>query len=124
MLTQKILVVEDSWTELTMIVASLRKNGFDVVTARDGQEALERVITERPDGIVLDVVLPKQSGFQVCRKLKGWEGSRHIPILMLSGKKTPLDVSWGLRQGADMYLTKPCDEDELVARVRQLVAGR
>lgn len=118
---QKILVVDDSWTELTMIATSLQKSGFDVVTAIDGDEALEKVFQERPQCIVLDVVLPKQNGFQLCRKLKGWEASRHIPIILLTSKSTPVDRSWGLRQGADMYMTKPFDSDELVANVRRLV---
>jgi len=118
---QKILVVDDSWTELTMIVTPLRNNGFDVVTAVDGDEAVEKVFRERPQCIVLDVVLPKQNGFQLCRKLKSFEGSKHIPIILLTSKNTALDRSWGLRQGADLYITKPFNSDELVASVRSLV---
>ncbi|QBD82387.1 response regulator transcription factor [Ktedonosporobacter rubrisoli] len=118
---QKILVVDDSWTELTMIVAPLRKSGFEVVTAVDGDEAVEKVFKERPQCIVLDVVLPKQNGFQLCRKFKNSEFSRHIPIILLSSKSTPLDKAWGLRQGADLYLTKPFKSEELVASVRSLV---
>ena len=118
---QKVLVVDDSWTELTMIVALLRDGGFEVVTAVDGDEVVEKVFKERPHCIVLDVVLPKQNGFQLCRKLKALEVSRHIPIILLSSKNTPLDKSWGLKQGADLYITKPFNEDELVASVRHLV---
>ena len=118
---QKVLVVDDSWTELTMIVTPLRNSGFDVVTAVDGDEAVEKVFKERPNCIVLDVVLPKQNGFQLCRKLKNSDLSRHIPIILLSSKSTPLDKSWGLRQGADLYMTKPFNTDELVASVRRLV---
>ena len=118
---QKILVVDDSWTELTMIVAPLRSSGFDVITAVDGDEAIEKVFKERPQCIVLDVVLPKQNGFQLCRKLKSFELSRHIPIILLTSKNTPLDKSWGLRQGADLYMTKPFNSDELVASVQSLV---
>ena len=118
---QKILVVDDSWTELTMIVAPLRNSGFEVVTAVDGDEAVEKVFKEHPHCIVLDVVLPKQNGFQVCRKLKNSEMSRHIPIILLTSKNTPLDKTWGMRQGADLYITKPFNSDELVASVRRLV---
>jgi len=118
---QKILVVDDSWTELTMIVTPLRNSGFDVVTAVDGDEAVEKVLRERPRCIVLDVVLPKQNGFQLCRKLKSLDVSRDIPIILLTSKNTPLDRSWGLRQGADMYMTKPFNDDELVDNVRRLV---
>ena len=118
---QKILVVDDSWTELTMIVTPLRNSGFDVVTAVDGDEAVEKVFKERPQCIVLDVVLPKQNGFQVCRKLKNSEMSRHIPIILLTSKSTPIDKAWWMRQGADMYITKPFNGDELVASVRRLI---
>ncbi len=118
---QKVLVVDDSITELAMIATPLRNSGFEVVTAVDGDEAVEKVFRERPQCIVLDVVLPKQNGFQLCRKLKNSELSRHIPIILLTSKSTPLDRSWGLRQGADMYMTKPFNVDELVASVRRLV---
>ena len=118
---QKILVVDDSWTELTMIVTPLRNSGFEVVTAVDGDEAVEKVFKERPQCIVLDVVLPKQNGFQVCRKLKSLEMSRHIPIILLTSKSTALDKSWGLRQGADLYITKPFNENDLVDSVRRLI---
>jgi DNA-binding response OmpR family regulator len=118
---QKILVVDDSWTELTMIATPLRNSGFDVVTATDGDEAVEKVFKEQPQCIVLDVVLPKQNGFQLCRRLKSWDGSKHIPIILLTSKNTPVDKTWGLRQGADMYMTKPFNSDELVENVRSLV---
>jgi DNA-binding response OmpR family regulator len=118
---QKILVVDDSWTELTMIVTPLRNSGFDVVTAVDGDEAFEKVFKERPQCIVLDVVLPKQNGFQLSRRFKSLEASRKIPIILLTSTSTPLDKAWGLRQGADLYITKPFNGDELVASVRRLV---
>ena len=121
MSVQKILVVDDSWTELTMIATPLRNSGFEVVTAVDGNEAVEKVLKERPNCIVLDVVLPKQNGFQLCRKLKNSDYTRHIPIILLTSKNTPVDKSWGLRQGADMYMTKPFNTDELVANVRSLI---
>src|SRR5205085_7359575 len=98
---QKILVVDDSWTELTMIATPLRNSGFEVVTAVDGDEALEKVFQERPQCIVLDVVLPKQNGFQLCRRLKSLEASKHIPIILLLSKSTHVDKSWGRRKGAD-----------------------
>jgi DNA-binding response OmpR family regulator len=69
---------------------------------------------------LLDVVLPKQSGFQVCRRLKQMEQSRGIPIILISGKNTPLDMKWGMQQGADLYLTKPFSKEELVKSVRTL----
>jgi len=118
---RKVLVVDDSWTELTMIATPLRNHGFDVVTAVDGDEALEKVFREHPQCIVLDVVLPKQNGFQLCRRLKNLDASKHIPIILLTSKITPLDKSWGLRQGADLYMTKPFNEDELIENVQRLL---
>lgn len=117
----KVLVVDDSWTDLTLIATPLRESGFEVVTAADGDEALEMVGAERPQCVVLDVVLPKQNGFQVCRKLKQSEASRHIPVILVSGKNTPLDKKWGLQQGADLYITKPFDKEELLMGVRALI---
>jgi twitching motility two-component system response regulator PilH len=104
-----------------MIAAPLRNSGFEVVTAVDGEEAIEKVLKERPHCIVLDVVLPKQNGFQLCRKFKSSELSKHIPIILLTSKNTPVDRNWGMRQGADMYITKPFNEEELVASVRRLL---
>lgn len=117
----KVLVVDDSWTDLTLIATPLRENGFEVITAVDGDEAIEKVLTEHPQCVVLDVILPRQNGFQLCRKIKHMEQSRNIPVILLSSKNTALDKRWGLQQGADLYLTKPFNRDELVASVRRLV---
>jgi len=120
MVAPKVLVVDDSWTDLTLIATPLRESGFDVITAVDGEEAVEKVLREHPQCVLLDVVLPKQNGFQVCRRLKAMEQSRHIPIILISQKNTPLDRRWGLQQGADMYITKPFSRDELLTSVRNL----
>jgi twitching motility two-component system response regulator PilH len=117
----KVLVVDDSWTDLTLIATPLRESGYDVITAVDGDEAVEKVLHERPQLVVLDVILPKQNGFQLCRRLKQMDSSRDIPIILISGKNTPLDKRWGMQQGADLYLTKPFNKEELVASVRSLV---
>jgi twitching motility two-component system response regulator PilH len=116
----KVLVVDDSWTDLTLMASPLRENGFEVITAVDGDEAVEKVLTEQPQCVLLDVVLPRQNGFQVCRRLKQMDQSRHIPIILVSGKNTPLDVRWGLQQGADRYLTKPFSAEELISSVRSV----
>jgi twitching motility two-component system response regulator PilH len=117
----KVLVVDDSWTDLTLIASPLRESGYEVITAVDGDEAVEKVLQERPQLVVLDVILPKQNGFQLCRRLKQMEQSRGIPIILISGKNTPLDKRWGMQQGAEMYLTKPFSKEELIASVRSLV---
>jgi twitching motility two-component system response regulator PilH len=117
----KVLVVDDSWTDLTLIATPLRESGFEVITAVDGDEAMEKVLAEHPQCVVLDIVLPKQNGFQICRRLKSMEQTRSIPIILLSGKNTQLDKLWGLQQGAELYMTKPFSRDELVASVRSVI---
>lgn len=117
----KVLVVDDSWTDLTLIATTLRESGFEAITAVDGEEALEKIVTEQPDCVVLDVILPRQNGFQLCRKIKQMEQSGHIPVILLSRKNTPADKHWGLQQGAALYLTKPFDREELIASVRRCV---
>jgi twitching motility two-component system response regulator PilH len=112
--------VDDSWTDLTLMATPLRESGYEVITAVDGDEALEKVLHEHPQCVLLDIVLPKQNGFQVCRRLKSMEESRHIPVILISGKNTPLDKRWGLQQGADLYITKPFTREELLAGVRSL----
>src|ERR671936_45967 len=97
----RILVVDDSPTDLSIIMKPLLARGFDVITAHDGEEALAKAVSEHPDVILLDVVLPKQNGFQVCRALKRSPASSHIPVILLTGKNQPSDRFWGLRQGAD-----------------------
>jgi twitching motility two-component system response regulator PilH len=81
----KVLVVDDSWTDLTLIATPLRESGYDVITAVDGDEAVEKVLQERPQLVVLDVILPKQNGFQLCRRLKQMDQARDIPIILISG---------------------------------------
>ncbi|HEX9056883.1 MAG TPA: response regulator [Ktedonobacterales bacterium] len=121
MRTPKVLVVDDSWTDLTLMATPLRENGCQVITATDGDEAVEKVLAERPDCVVLDVVLPKQNGFHVCRQLKQLDQTRDIPVILVSGKSTALDRRWGIQQGAAAYLTKPFEAQELIESVRSLL---
>lgn len=119
--TAKILIVDDSRTDLTLMATPLRASGYEVITASDGEEAITKTLEERPDCVVLDVVLPKQNGFQVCRRLKQMEESHKIPVILVSVKNTPLDVRWGMQQGADLYLAKPFRADELLASIRSVL---
>lgn len=122
MAAPKVLVVDDSPTDLALMVEPLRASGFDVITATDGQEAIQKAMTERPQLIVLDVVLPKANGFQVCRTLKGSPTSQSIPIILLTNKREEFDRYWGMRQGADRYLTKPFKGPDLIANVQAVLA--
>jgi twitching motility two-component system response regulator PilH len=115
----KILVVDDSPTDLRLMTTPLIEQGYSVVTAADGEEALEKAVNEHPDLVVLDIILPKKNGFQVCRQLKTSPDTEEIKVLMVSSKSQDSDRFWGLKQGADGYMTKPFDEEELLGNIAQ-----
>ena len=112
-----ILVVDDSPTDLRLLSAALTGGGYKIITANDGDEALNKARQERPVLILLDVLLPKKNGFQVCRDLKTGSETRDIPVILVTSKKEEIDRFWGLKQGADAYLTKPWRDDELLKTV-------
>ncbi len=118
MAKRKILVVDDSPTQLKLTTAALAGQEYEILTAMDGVEALEKVKNAEPDLVVLDVVMPKMDGFQVCRKMKASQEMQHIPVVMLTSKKQKTDEFWGKKQGADIYLTKPFDVADLQDAVR------
>jgi twitching motility two-component system response regulator PilH len=117
---RKIMVVDDSPTELKVISKTLSNSGYEVITAKDGEEALERV-NNNVSLIVLDVIRPKLNGFQVCRKIKTSDEHKNIKIILLTSKNQDSDKFWGKKQGADMYMTKPFEVDELLANVASLI---
>ncbi len=123
MTNAKILVVEDSPTYLRQILNMLQDLGHRTIAAVDGEEALEKAIREMPDLIMLDIILPKKNGFQVCRQLKTTPATRNIKIIMLTSKTQDSDRFWGLKQGADEYLTKPVAEAVLSANLVRLLSG-
>ncbi len=123
MSAKTILVVDDSPTALKITSDALTEQGFKVISASDGEEALELATRLHPDLIVLDIILPKKNGFQVCRQLKTESATADIKILMLSSKNQASDRFWGQKQGADAYITKPFDDDELIASIKALLKG-
>ena len=114
----RVLVVDDSPTSLKFTVDSLSKAGFQTEVARDGDEATSLAVANQPDVIVLDIILPKKNGFQVCRELKAHPKTRDARIVLLSSKSREADRFWGQSQGADAYLTKPYEPAALNAIVR------
>jgi DNA-binding response OmpR family regulator len=118
-MSARILAVDDSPTILEMIKAILEAGGYSVLTASDGAEALERARAEKPDLILLDVMLPKLDGYRVCRLLKFDQNYKHIPIIMLTAKTEEQSMATGLRTGADQYLTKPIEPETLLAAVAE-----
>lgn len=113
-----ILVVEDEPTLLTTLEYNLKRQGYRVITAMDGLAALEQARRERPDAIILDIMLPKMDGFEVCRTLRR---EMNVPILMLTARDEEIDKVVGLEVGADDYMTKPFSMRELVARIKALL---
>jgi DNA-binding response OmpR family regulator len=115
----RILAVDDSLTILEMIKAILESADYDVITAADGAEALEKARAEKPDLILLDVMLPKLDGYRVCRLLKFDQNYKEIPIIMLTAKAEEQSIATGIRTGADQYLTKPVEPETLLAAVAE-----
>ncbi len=119
---ERILAVDDSPTIVEMIKAILEGAGYDVVTASDGKEALELARTCEAKLIVLDVMLPKLDGYRVCRLLKFDQKYKDIPIIMLTAKSEEASMQVGMRTGADLYLTKPIEPEELLQAVETQLA--
>jgi two-component system phosphate regulon response regulator PhoB len=119
--TPYVLVVEDEDALATLLDYNLMKEGFRVERAADGEEALLRVSEEPPDLVVLDWMLPKVSGVEVCRQLRAGAETRRTPVLMLTARGEETDKVRGLDTGADDYLVKPFSMSELVARIRALL---
>lgn len=115
----RVLAVDDSPTILEMIQAILVAGGYEVITATDGQEALNAARSEAPDLILLDVMLPKLDGYRVCRLLKFDQKFKSIPIIMLTAKSEEQSVVTGIRTGADQYLTKPIEPERLLSAVAE-----
>ncbi len=111
----KILVVDDEKTMVRALSALLQREGYDVAAALDGPSALEAARTERPDLVLLDVMLPGMDGLEVCRQIRAWSA---VPIIMLTAKTAEGDKVAGLDVGADDYVTKPFSPQELLARIR------
>lgn len=117
----KVLVVEDSLTQREMISKILKGSGLSVTEASDGVEALEQIKDDCPDLVVLDIVLPRMNGYEVCRRLKSDSKTQKVAVVMCSVKREDWDRYWGIRQGADAYIAKPFEPQELVGTVKQLL---
>ncbi|MDO8249422.1 MAG: response regulator [Rhodoferax sp.] len=120
MAIQKVLVVDDSKTELMFMTNLLQKNGMSVRTAEGADEAFRRLSEEKPDLILMDVVMPGQNGFQLTRSINRTPEYAGIPIIICTSKSLETDRVWGMRQGARDYITKPVDADELMLKIKAL----
>lgn len=117
---RKILTVDDEKHIVRLIQVNLERQGYEVVTASDGREALEKVDAERPDLVILDVMMPYMDGFEVLQNMKRNPSTRDIPVIMLTAKAQDADVFKGWQSGVDCYLTKPFNPMELISFVQRI----
>ena len=120
MVIKNILIVDDSKTELMFLTDLLVKRGFSVKTAENAEDALRQLAEDKPELILMDVVMPGQNGFQLTRAITRDPLYSDIPIIMCTSKNQETDRVWGLRQGAQDYITKPVDATELMAKIKTL----
>jgi len=118
---KRILVVDDEIYIVHILEFTLTMEGYEVLTAADGEEALEKIEHERPDLIVLDIMMPKMDGYEVCRKIRENEEVRSLPVILLSAKGRPIDRETGLEVGADDYIVKPFSPRRLLEKIKDLL---
>lgn len=120
----RILIVDDNQQNCELLEAYLAGEGYQIDMAYDGITTLERVVHEQPDLILLDIMMPKLSGYEVCQKLKQQEETRNIPVIMVTALNEVADIEKAVKAGADDFLTKPVNKLELTTRVRSLLRVR
>jgi len=119
-----ILIVDDSPTELHVLTTMLEKHGFSVISASNGEDGIEKAKADKPDLILMDVVMPGMNGFQAARQISNDPETDDIPIIIVSTKDQETDKMWGLRQGAKGYVTKPPQEKELISTINSLLGSQ
>lgn len=115
----KVLAVDDNVDTILILSAVLEREGYEVITAKDGLEAVEKTERDLPALVLLDLMMPKMNGFEVCRAIRGNPKTSHIPILMLTAKTDPFSREQGLALGANEYLTKPLNPKEILTKIRK-----
>lgn len=119
--TATVLIVEDTPSERELISHYLREEGYNVIHAVTAQEGLDKAIASQPSVIVTDVVMPGMSGFELCRSLKRVPETAEVPVVICSSKNQAIDRLWGMRQGADAYITKPFEREELLKVIKSVL---
>jgi len=119
----KILIVDDSATDQAVVEAVLKNNGYDTILANNAKEGIQKARAEKPDLILMDVVMPEMNGFQATRELSKDPETASIPIIIITSKDQETDRVWGMRQGASDYMVKPIDGEDLMAKVKTLLDG-
>jgi twitching motility two-component system response regulator PilH len=118
----KILVVDDTPSIRELISSYLRDSGYQVIEATNGKEALEKALDNKPDIVVTDVVMPEMNGFELCRNLKKNPDMENLRIVVCTSKNQDIDRLWGIKQGADVYLTKPFTQEEIMEAIKSVAA--
>jgi DNA-binding response OmpR family regulator len=121
---KRILVADDEPDVRELVVYRMKRSGYDVIEAKNGEEAFELAVEHLPDLIVADVMMPRVDGYELTRRLRAEYTTQRIPVILLTAKTQEADVSQGFDAGADDYLKKPFNPDELVARVRAVLGRR
>lgn len=119
----RILIVDDSPTEMHVLKSMLEKNGFQTLTATSGEEGVQVATAEKPDLVLMDVVMPGLNGFQATRQLTKNKDTASIPVIICTTKDQETDRVWGMRQGATDYITKPVTEADLVGKIKGALGG-
>ncbi|MDF5730406.1 MAG: response regulator [Rhizonema sp. PD38] len=119
-----VLLVEDSLTETEMLTRTLGQAGLMVVSVTSGEEALIKLQSQKPDLMIIDVILPGQSGFELCHEIKTNKSTQQIPVVICSTKGTDVDKLWGSMLGADAYIPKPVDQQTLLQTIQKLTKER
>jgi DNA-binding response OmpR family regulator len=122
-MTRSILIADDEPNILISLEYLMKREGYTVSVARDGEEAIAAILRDRPALVLLDVMMPKKSGFEVCQEVRANETVKDTLILMLTAKGRDTDIAKGLGSGADAYVTKPFSTRDLVQKVRQMLEG-
>ncbi|MCU7943084.1 MAG: response regulator [Candidatus Thiodiazotropha sp. (ex Cardiolucina cf. quadrata)] len=123
-MTKTILIVDDEPNIVLSVEYLMKREGYQVMTANDGQVAIEMIADIRPDLLILDVMMPRKNGFEVCREIRADPALSGLPILMLSAKGREAEIKKGISLGADAYVTKPFSTHDLVDKVNQLLQSR
>ncbi|MEW6557844.1 MAG: response regulator [Elusimicrobiota bacterium] len=119
---KKILIVEDDPPILEFLAFWLTKQDYEISTAEDGLSALEKIKTDKPDLILLDVMLPQMDGFEVCKKIRADENTKNIPVIFVTCKDAIEDIEKGFNVGGNDYVTKPIDNNHLLGRIKKILA--
>ncbi len=120
----KILAVDDEKHIVRLVQINLQKEGYEVITANNGQEALDKIAAEKPDMVIMDVMMPQMDGFEALKILKSKPETATLPVIMLTAKAQDADVFEGWKSGADLYLTKPFNPSELMSFVKRILRDR